>query len=196
MSSQALAQAGHQDDIFGAGAAVALVVGAVHELFQPDAGPDVQRADALGGVELVAGHGEEIDAEVVHLDGDLADGLGAVAVHQDAAAVGDFGDLRDGLNAADLVIGVHDGDEDGFGSDGLLDLPGVNHAVLVDRQVGGATALAFQVAADFGHGRMLDRRRDDVVALVTMGAGDALDGVIVGLGAAAGEDQVGLGAAQ
>ena len=144
----------------------------------------------------MAGHRQQVHAEVVHLDGDLADGLGAIAVHQDALAMGDFGDLRDGLDSADLVVGVHDGDEDGFGGDGLLDLPGVNHTVLIDRQVCGATALPFQIAADLGHGRVLDRRRDDVVAPVTMGAGYPLDGVVVGLGAAAGEDQVGLGAAQ
>ena len=145
-------------------AAVALVAGAVHELFQPDAGPDIQRADALGSVEFVAGHGEQVDAQVVHLDGDLADGLGTVAVHQGAVAVGDFSDLGDGLDGTDLVVGVHDGDQRRFRRDGLLNLSSVNHAVLVDRQVGGAEPVRLQVAADLGHGRMLDRRGDDVVA--------------------------------
>ena len=185
-----LPQPGHQDDVFGAGPAVALVVGAVHQFFQLDAGADVQRADALGSVELVAGHGEKIDAEVVRLHRDLADGLGAVAMHQHAVAVGDAGDLRDGLDCADLVVGVHDGDEDGLGGDGLLNLLRVDHAMFVDGEVGGADAVRLQVAAHLGHGRMFDRRGDDVVATVTVGFRNSLDGVVVGLGAAAGEDEI------
>ena len=128
--------------------------------------------------------------------GDLADGLGAVAVHQSAVAVSDCGDLRDGLDRADLVVGVHDGDEEGFGGDGLLDLLRVDETVFVDGEVGGADALRLQVAADLGHRGVLDGRSDDVVAAVTVGSGDSLDGVVVGLGAAAGEDEIVFRAAE
>ena len=67
------------------------------------------------------------------VDGDLADGLDGVGVEEDALLVADFADLADGLDDADFVVGVHDGDEDGlvgaFGDDGAAEVVKVDEAV-------------------------------------------------------------------
>ena len=50
----------------------------------------------------------------MHVDGNLADGLHGVGVEEDALLVAELADLGDGLDDADLVVGVHDADEDGL----------------------------------------------------------------------------------
>ena len=47
--------------VFGAGAALALVRAAVEHGGEADVAADEESADALGGVDLVAGEGEEVD---------------------------------------------------------------------------------------------------------------------------------------
>ena len=95
----------------------ALVAAAVDLLGDLDArvaAADVQRADTLGAVDLVAGEREHVDVVLLHVDRDLADGLDGVGVEEDALLVAELADLGDGLDDADLVVGVHDGDEDGL----------------------------------------------------------------------------------
>ena len=110
------------------------------------AAADVERADTLGPVELVAGEREDVDVVGLHVDGDLADGLDGVGVEEDALLVADLADLADGLDDADFVVGVHDGDQDGllraFGDDGAAEVVEVDEAVGLDGQVGDAVAHA------------------------------------------------------
>ena len=67
------AEAGDAGDVLGAGPQPALLAGADQDRRQADAAPHVERADALGRVELVAGDREQIDAERRHVDRHLAD---------------------------------------------------------------------------------------------------------------------------
>ena len=137
---------------------------AVEQGRQLHARPDVEGADALGRVELVPGDGQQVDAQVIHVHRDLADGLGRVGVHQRAVAMGDLGQLSDGLDGAHLVVGVHDGHQQGVGGDGLFQVSRVHPTVRIHRQHGDAEALCLQPGADLGDGRMLDGRGDDVLA--------------------------------
>lgn len=52
---------------------------------QTDTGPspDIDRADSLGTIELVAADRHEVDVEVIHIDGDFADSLCCVGVEED-----------------------------------------------------------------------------------------------------------------
>ena len=189
-------QPGHLDDVLRPRPAVLLVVGSVHQFFQPDAGADVQSADPLGGVQLVPCDGKQVNSQLVHAHRDLPHRLGAVAVHQRAVTVSNLGNLRDGLYRPDLVVGVHYADQQCLGSDSILDLPRVNQSVFVYRQIAYPKPLGFQVAAHLGNRRMLDSRRNDMAAAFPIRPGHALDGVVVGLRAAAGENQVIIRAAQ
>src|SRR5439155_22918937 len=116
------AERGDVGRVLGPGAAAALVPGAVDERVERGARPNVEGADALGRVELVAGDGQQVDAEaasstggaaarerapgaegVVDAGRDLADRLGGVGVERQAARAADAGDLGDRLEGADLV---------------------------------------------------------------------------------------------
>ncbi len=61
-------------------------------------------------------------------------------------------------------------------------------AVLLHRQVGDAIAVLFEVLAGVEHGLVLGDAGDDVVALLAIHLGDALDREVVGFGRAARED--------
>src|SRR5262249_61179746 len=61
-------------------------------------------------------------------------------------------DLRDGLDGADLVVGVHDGDETGSGADRAGDVGGIDEAVRVDGDAGDRGALALQPIGGGGGG--------------------------------------------
>ena len=104
--------------------------------------------------------GQQVDAEFVHTRGDLADGLRGVGVEGDAVLACDVGDLGDRLDGADLVVGVHDGDEDGAGLDRAGDVVGVDQAVAVDRQDGQPVPEPLdEVLAGVEDGRVLDGSR-------------------------------------
>src|SRR5277367_2138547 len=80
-------------DIFSPGPAVTFVMSAVEKRRQHGALADVQRADAFGGVKLVPAYRVQVDAEFLHVNGNLAGGLDAVRMQSDAGIRGDFRDF-------------------------------------------------------------------------------------------------------
>ena len=182
-----LADAHDGGQVLGAGAAVALLCAAVHELLQAHALADVQHADALGRMELVAGHAQHVDLHGLYVDLHAADGLHRVGVEEHAVLLADRGQLGDGLDGADLVVGGHDGHQRGVRADGCVQLLGGHKAVLVHRQVGHLEALLLQLRAGVQDGVVLDGGCDDVAALLQVLIGRAAHRPVVGLGAAAGE---------
>ena len=107
----------------------------------------VEEADALGGVELVAGGREQVDAERFHIERYLADGLGGVAVPQDAALAGQPPDRRQRLQDPDLVVGGHERDKGRPRRDGCRELAEVNLTVAVHGQISYLHPLLFQGVA-------------------------------------------------
>ena len=61
--------------------------------------------------------------------------LHGIGMERDLVLPGDCPEFRDRLDGADLVVGVHDGDEDGLVGDRLLQFGRVNETVLVYREV-------------------------------------------------------------
>jgi hypothetical protein len=140
----------------------------------------------------VPGDGEQIDVELAHVDAQLADRLRRVGVHESASGMGAAGDLRDGLNNARLVVGMHDGDQrradDRFAQRAFVDAPVLSDADGTDRSI------ACHRGAWFASRRMFDRGDHDGA-----GAGPrrADNGEVTRLGSPRGEhDLVGLGANQ
>ena len=70
----------------------------------------------------MAGKGEQIDPESLHVNWDFADGLYSVCVEVDVMLGSDAAYFLDWLNRPELVIGVHDGNEDRFRADGLANV--------------------------------------------------------------------------
>src|SRR6266851_2070894 len=186
-----LAEAHDAGNIQGAGTHAALVAAAVDDggkLHAGIAAADVQSANALGPVNFVAAHGQQVDVVFLHIDGNLAHSLHAVHGEEDAVLLGKFADFRDRVNYANFVVGVHDGDQNRCGLNGRLQLLNVYAPVALDRQIGDFEAVLFEVLAGVQHGLVLDGLGDDVVALFAEHLRDALDHQVIGFGSAAGED--------
>ena len=146
-------------DVFRARAAVHLVLGAVYEPLERHAALDVEHAHSLRRVELVAGDGQQVDAELVHVHRDLPDRLGGVRV--DDRTPRRRGTSRSprpvaaspvSLLACMIVTSV---------------VSGPTAAAIVlhrtarlrpRRRVGHPPSMPLQPAAGFGDGGMLDRR--------------------------------------
>ena len=102
---------GDRRDVFGSGAAAAFVLPAGEDRPHPRAAPDPERAGAFRAVELVRRQRQQIDAERLDVDRDLAHRLHGVGVHERAVLVCDRGQFRDRLDGADLVVRVHHRDQ-------------------------------------------------------------------------------------
>ena len=83
-----------------------------------DPAANVERADALGSVQLVRGEGEQIDGVALDVDGDFAEGLRGIAMKEDTAFAAERSDFGHRLQDADFVIGGHHAHQHGIGSEG------------------------------------------------------------------------------
>ena len=105
--------------------------------------------------------------------------------------VGDLGDLLDGLDSADLVVGHHDADQCGIGTDGGFHVLGADVALGGGADIGHLKAYALQCSHAVHDGVVLESAGDEVLlVLAGLGEGSALHGPVVGLGAAAGKEEL------
>ncbi len=88
-----------------------------------------QGAHALRPVQLVRSQRKQVDAVALDVDGQLAAALRRIDVEQDAARAAQPPDRPDVMDDADLVVHVHQRDEDRVRSQGGLDLAGCDDAV-------------------------------------------------------------------
>ena len=100
-----------EDDVGGAGAAAVFLVAAEDEGLEGGASANVKGADADGAADFVGGDSEIIHAEDLNIHWDFTEGLGGVGMEASAGGVDGLGEVGDGLNGAELVIGQHDGNE-------------------------------------------------------------------------------------
>src|SRR6267154_377593 len=183
-----LAETDREHGALGSGAPPALVPGPVNERFERDATAYKQRADTLGRVKLVSGDREQIDAEPIHVSRNLADRLSRVGVEKDTMFAGDARALLNRLDGAHLVVGVHGADEDRARRDGPAQVIGIDTPESIHGQVSYPRALAFKKPTRFNDCWMFYPRGDDVIANIAPCKVDTFERKIVGLAAAAGED--------
>src|SRR5439155_26121410 len=105
-------ESGSKQSALGSGAPAQFMAGAVNQWLQLDTASDIERANTFRGVELVASDREQIDAELVDLGRDLSNRLRCVRMKADPMLPRDRADFLDRLDRADLVVGVHDADQD------------------------------------------------------------------------------------
>ena len=98
--------------------------------------------------------------------------------------------LLDRLDGSDLVVGVHDADEDRARRDRAPKVVRVDPAAAVDGQERDPCAQALEKPARFDDRRMLDPGRDDVLPFWPEREKRALEGEVVRLAAAAGENHL------
>src|ERR1700683_4035065 len=175
----------------GRGPHAALVATAVNDRRKLDAGilsAHVQSADAFGAVNLVPGNRHQVDAVFLDVHRNFADGLHAVHVEKNAFFFCDLANLRDGLDYADFVVGVHDGNQDGLGRDGFAQFVQVYAAVFLHREIGDFVTVFFEAFAGVERGLVLGDLRNNMIALLAIHFRRALDGQVGGFRRAAGED--------
>ena len=110
------------------------------------------------------GDGEQIDAELIHVERELAGGLHGIAVEIDIGFGGDAADFFDGLDRAEFIVRVHHADENCFRAQRAANIFGIDDAVAADGHVGDVDALRFERLAGIEDGVMLDGCGDDVLA--------------------------------
>ena len=169
----------------------------VEKLAETCTAADVESADAFRRVKLMTGDCEQIDAESVDVHGNFSNGLHGVGVEKDVVLRGDTANLFERLHSAKLVVRVHNGDQGGLRSDRIADGFGIDEAVRIDRKVSDfdgfaiardGAAFFFERLTSVEHRFVFDLRGDDVFGRACGIANDTEDRVIVGFGAAAGED--------
>ena len=143
-------------DIFGAGSEAALVMSAIEKLAKAGAAFDEQSADAFGCVELVAGDRKKIELQGFDVDGNFSGGLHGIGVEVDVGFRGDLADLRERLDSAEFVVGVHHGDENGFGAEDAAEFVEIDQALAIDRKIGDGNALFFERLAGIQNGFVFD----------------------------------------
>ena len=150
----------------------------------------VQRADAVGAVELVGSETHRIDA--VKPEVGLADGLGGVHVQATAGVrLDNSGNLPDGLDRAKLTVHSADGDQDRIVAHQLPQLVQVYPAVAANVQQVDLVPLLLQSRQRRAHRGVLQLGGDDVLADVPRRMGNALEGKVVRLARARGVDDLG-----
>lgn len=111
-----------------------------------------------------------------------------------AISVTDTGDVLHGKQDASLVIGPHERNHGGVVRDGVFQVGQAQQAIAIYRQVSDAIAILLQGLAVDKHGGVFHGRCDDVpLGRVSLESG--VDGRIVALRAAAGEDYPGRASA-
>ena len=188
---QGLAHTGDTGHVLGAGAVAGLLAAAVDQVLGPDALAAVQCAHALGAIELVGAHGQHIHAQLLDIHGNGTNGLHCIGVHPHAVLVGDLRNFLDGLDGADLVVGHHNADQRGIGTDGRLHILRADITFRGGLDISDLKAHALQRSHAVHDGVVLKGAGDEVLLILAgLGEGSALHGPVVGLRAAAGKEDL------
>ena len=127
----------HERGRLGARPPTALLSAAVDQWLEAHAAPHIECSDALRGVHLVAGDGQQIGGHPLDVHGDLAHRLGCVGVKENFVFPSDSADGLDGLDRSHLIVRVHDGNEDGVRPNGPTDVVWIDHPRPIHRYVRG-----------------------------------------------------------
>ncbi len=92
------------------------------------------------------------------------------------------------LDRPNLVIGVHNTDEDRLAGGGPANCLRIDAAGAVNRQICHRKALSLQPVERLQNRRMFDRGGNQVLPTVRVGKSNPYKGLVIGLGTAAGED--------
>ena len=149
---------------------------------------DIEGAHPFGAVEFMAGEGEHVDVLPAHVNLQVAGGLHRVGVEEDVSLPAQPADVGNGLNGANLVVGIHDGHKTCVVRDGLGHLLGGDAAGLMDIQQGDGEALLLQLLQGVENGVVLKGSGNDVGLSPRLSpAGGGENGLVVRLAATRGK---------
>ena len=134
--------------------------------------------------------GQQVDVVLLNVNGNFAHRLHAIHCKENPVFLGNLADFRDGVDHANFIVGVHDGDQNRGRLDGCFQVVQADAAVTLHRQIANLKTMLLQVLASVEHGFVLDRLGNDVVAFLAEHFRDAFDHQVVGFRGAAGEDNL------
>ena len=187
-----LARLGKRRDVrqrLGARADALFLPAAEHQGRQAQALFDIQRADALGRADLVAGNAHQVAVPFFRRQFHAGKPLHRVDVEQRAGRFGaeHRAELRDRLHRADLVVDQLAGEQDGVRGQRLFERRRGDVAGLIRREEHHVEPLCGQLFAGVHGRRVLDRRGDDAALFVATQMGGAAQADVGALRAAGGK---------
>ena len=141
----------------------AFVTASVEQWLKERPAADVQRTRSLRPVQFVAGDGQQLASNLLHVDGNLPCRLYCVRVKQNAAFLSDLSDLHNRLHDAGFIVGHHDRDQARVRADRRGDHRRIYKSFAIHRNVGDLATHLLQLLAGVQNGVMLDGTGDDVI---------------------------------
>src|SRR5882762_11772654 len=135
---------------------------AIKKLAQTRATANVESADALWTVELVSGERKQVDSKLVHVNRYFSCRLHGVGVEIDLPLFGDAANLFERLDSAELIVGVHDGDQHSFRPYSAPKLIEVDLPFSIGSEVSDAHTALLQRLTHVQHRFVFDGGGDDV----------------------------------
>ncbi len=184
-----LAKADNAGDVFSSPAAPFFLVSADEK--RCELGPlfHVERPHALGGMKLVAGQRQHVDAGALYIHRHLPGRLDGIRMEHDPLFSGGMGDLRYGKNNAGLVVCPHDANDSGILGHMVIEVFNIQVALPIDRHPCDPVTGLGQMLAQIFYCRMLHPGGNDV-PFFRVGLKRCINRRAVALRAAAGEDDL------
>src|SRR5690349_7975541 len=152
--------------------------------------PDEQRANPFGTIKLVGCDRHEIDAIAVHVYWNFPDCLDGIAVKQYASLIAQPANLRNRLDRAHFIVGVHHADKNCLVAESSLYIFNAEQAIVSYRQISDAIPVLLQMFAGIEHGFVLGCDGNNVVALLSACLDDSLDCEVIALRRSRSEDDL------
>ena len=137
--------ADYSGDILRARSLAALLRAALDDIRKPYPPAGIEQSDALWAVKFMSRKGEHVDVLFLDIDVYMTDRLNRVGMEDNTFLPAHRAYLGDGLNAAYLIVGIHDGHEASVLADSIGDLLSRNHAVFMHVQERDLEALFFEL---------------------------------------------------
>ena len=139
----------------------------------------------------MGGEGQQVDVLCPYVDGQMSRRLYCVGVKNDTPLPAHRADLQNRQDGADLVVGVHDGDQCSVLTNGFRYLLGGDSAQYSDWEQFHLESLAFQPFQRVQNGVMLKGSRDNVpLSFSCPQQSGGADGLVIRLTASRGESNL------
>ena len=168
-----------------AGTHAALMTTTVRLCFQTNArfAAHVQCTHALGSINFMCGKRHQINLHARQVNVHLTGTLCSIHMKNNASGTGQFANGGNILNHSQLVVDMHDGNQNGVVTHGRFQLVQINQSCGLRIEIGDFVPFTFQLATGIQHGFMLDFAGNNVFAFFsvfsTIKMRNALDGEII-----------------
>ena len=137
--------------------------------------PHIQDTDSLWPMDLMATDAHKVNPHFPGIYPCLAKSLYSIYMKQ-GTGIEPFDQsahLCNGLQGPHLIVGVHDGHQNGIRANGPLQVIQGNLSVCIDWQIGNTISLCLQIFACLENGRMLHLGGNDMASPPVVGTGSA-----------------------